>query len=62
MGLDGVPATHAYHPISTHLQCASLGCVIDFHASDLKAGDIQDQERYDYDAQDRDWRGDGIGI
>ena len=61
MGLDGVPPTHDYNPISTHLQCASLGCVIDFHASDLKAGDIQNQERHDYDAEDRDWRGDGIG-
>ena len=62
MGLDGVLTAPAYDPIRTHLQCASLGCVIDFHASDLKAGDIQDQERHDYDAEDRDWRGYWIGI
>jgi hypothetical protein len=62
MGLDGVLTTHAYNPISTRLECASLGCVIDFHASDLNARDIQDQERHDYDAEDRDWRGDWIGI
>ena len=62
MGLDGVLTIHAYNPIRTHSQCVSLGRVIDFHASDLKAGDIQDQERHDYDAKDRDWRGDWIGI
>jgi len=53
---------HAHNPTHTHLQRASLGCVVDFQASDLKAGDIQDQERHDYDAEDRDWRRDGIGI
>src|ERR1700722_6728079 len=39
-----------------------LGCIVDFHPPDLKAGEIQDQKCAKHDTQNRDGGGDRIRI